>query len=105
MVGLIIAIIMQPSALINNTLAIVIIMLPSLFFIYMIITKPHLLLIDNYFFKKHSDAITIDHKYNIEKINKQREVDKILEKIHKKGMQSLTKKEKQILDEYSKTTR
>jgi len=105
LVGLIVAVIMQPSALVNNTLAIVIILVPSVFFIYMIITRPHLLLIDNYFFKKHNDAITIDHKYNIEKIDKQKEVDRILEKIHNKGMNSLTQKEKQALNDYSKATK
>jgi len=102
LVGLIVAVIMQPSALINNTWAIVIIMVPSVFFIYMIITRPHILLIDNYYFKKHSDTITIDHRYNIEKTNKQMEIDRILEKIHKKGMKSLTSKEKQMLEDYSK---
>jgi membrane associated rhomboid family serine protease len=102
LVGLIVAIIMQPSALTNNTWAILIIMVPSVFFIYMIITRPHLLLIDNYYFKKHSDAITVDHKYNIERINKQQEIDRILEKIHKKGMRSLTDKEKQALEDYSR---
>lgn len=100
--GLIIAIVMQPSALLNNTWAIIIIALPSVFFIYMIITRPHILLIDNYFFNKHSDAITVDHKYNIEKVNKQKEIDKILEKIHKKGMKSLTHKERKMLEDYSK---
>jgi membrane associated rhomboid family serine protease len=105
LVGLIITIIMQPSALINNTLAVVIIMVPSVFFIYIIITRPHLLLIDNNFFRKHSNVVTIDHKYNIEKINRQQEIDRILEKIHRKGIKSLTKKEKQALDEYSKTTK
>lgn len=102
LVGLIVALIMQPSALINNTWAIAIILLPSVFFIYMIITRPRMLLIDNYFFNKHSDAITVDHKYNIEKINKQQEIDRILEKIHKKGINSLTIKEKQMLEDYSR---
>jgi membrane associated rhomboid family serine protease len=102
LVGLIVAIILHPSALINNTWAIVIIMVPSVFFIYMIITRPHMLLIDNYFFNKHSDAITVDHKYNIDITNKQKEIDRILEKIHKKGMKSLTDKEKQTLKEYSR---
>jgi membrane associated rhomboid family serine protease len=105
LIGLIVAVMMQPSAIINNTWAIVIIMLPSVFFIYMIITRPHFLLVDNYFFKKHSDAITVDHKYNMERIDRQQEVDRILEKIHKKGMNSLTQKEKQTLDAYSKTTK
>ncbi len=102
LVGLIVAIIMQPSALINNTWAIVIIILPSVFFIYMIITRPHILLIDNYFFNKHSNAITVDQKYNIQRTGKQQEIDKILEKIHKKGMGSLTNKEKQTLKDYSR---
>jgi membrane associated rhomboid family serine protease len=102
LVGLIIAIILHPSVLIDNTWAIVIIMLPSVFFIYMIITRPHILLIDNYYFKKHSDAITIDHRYNMEKTNKQKEIDRILEKIHRRGMKSLTPKEKQMLEDYSK---
>lgn len=102
LIGLIVAILMQPSALLNNTWAIAIIMLPSVFFIYMIITRPHILLIDNYYFKKHSDAITIDHRYNVEKANKQQEIDRILEKIHKRGMNSLTGKERQMLKDYSK---
>ena len=33
--------------------------------------------------------------------NKQQEIDAILEKIHKKGMKSLTKKEKDTLAAYS----
>src|SRR4029078_9135388 len=77
LVGLIVAVIMQPSALINNTWAIVIIMLPFVFFIYMILTRPHLLLVDNFFYKKHSDPLTVDHKYNIERTNKQQEIDRI----------------------------
>jgi hypothetical protein len=105
LLGLIVAVIMHPSALVNNTLAIVIIMLPSVVFIYMIVTRPHLLLIDNFFYKKHHDAITVDHKYNIEKIDKQKEIDRILEKIHKKGMNSLTQKEKQTLNDYSKAAK
>ena len=102
LVGLIVAIIIQPSALINNTWAIVIIMLPCVIFIYIIITRPYVLLIDNFFFRKHSDVITVDHKYNLEKTSKQKEVDRILEKIHKKGMNSLTTKERQMLKDYSK---
>jgi hypothetical protein len=102
LIGLIVAIIMHPSVIITNTWAIVIIMLPSLAFIYIIITRPHVLLIDNYFFNKHSNAVTIDHKYNIERKDKEQEINRILEKIHKKGMKSLTDKEKQMLQEYSR---
>jgi membrane associated rhomboid family serine protease len=102
LIGLLIAVIMQPSALINNTWAIVIIAIPTLVFIYIIITRPHILLIDNYFFKKHSNAITVEHRYNMERVSKQEEIDMILEKIHKKGIKSLSAKEKQALEKYSK---
>ncbi|SFP72533.1 rhomboid family intramembrane serine protease [Parafilimonas terrae] len=102
LIGLIVAIIMHPSVLVTNTWPIVIIMLPSVVFMYIIITRPHSLMIDNYFFNKHSNAVTIDHKYNIEKRSKEQEIDRILEKIHKKGMKSLTDKEKQMLQEYSR---
>ena len=48
LIGLLTAILMQPSALINNTWAIVIIAVPAIVFIYIIVTRPHVLLIDNY---------------------------------------------------------
>lgn len=103
--GMLIAILMMPSVLVTNYFPILIICIPSLVFIYIIIKKPHLLLIDDYFFKTYRDRGTIDHRYNMEKADRQKEVDMILEKIHKKGIKSLTAREKQILDEYSKTVR
>jgi len=103
--GMLIAILMVPSVLVTNYFPILIICIPSLAFIYIIIRKPHLLFIDDYFFKTSRDRATIDHRYNMEKADRQKEVDMILEKIHKKGIKSLTSKEKQILDEYSKTVR
>ncbi len=102
-IGMILAILLEPAALPDNYITILVIIVPASFFIYMIITRPHLLLIDNYFFKKHSNYYSIDHKYNAEKKARQQEIDTILEKIHRKGINSLTKKEKEILDEYSRT--
>jgi len=103
--GMIIAILMEPSAIVENYLPILAISLPCIIFIYIIITRPHTLMIDDYFFKKHKRNTTIDQRYNIQKNDRQKEVDMILEKIHKKGMRSLSAREKQILDEYSKTVR
>lgn len=62
-------------------------------------------MVDNLFYKQHSKYYTIEDKYNSKKANAQRQVDQILEKIHKRGMNSLTRKEKEILDEYSKTVK
>ena len=103
LIGLVLAILLEPSTLIQNYLPILVITIPAIFFIYVIVTRPHLLLIDNLFFKAHRDFYSIDHKYNAEKANRQKEVDRILEKIHRKGMGSLTSKEKQTLKEHSQT--
>jgi len=73
-------------------------------FLYIIITRPHLLLVDNLFFRRHSDA-TIDHRYNMERADQQQEVDRILDKISRKGMKSLTAKERETLKNYSKKAR
>ncbi|MEP7141952.1 MAG: DUF6576 domain-containing protein [Ferruginibacter sp.] len=51
------------------------------------------------------DFYSVDHKYNADKNNRQKELDKILDKINKKGMGSLSKREKVKLTEYSKLTR
>jgi hypothetical protein len=94
----------HPAAFAENYFIILVITLPSLFFIYMIITRPHFLLVDNHFFRKREEQFySIDHRYNAEKRDRQKEVDAILEKIHKKGMKSLTTKEKELLAQYSKT--
>lgn len=103
--GMLIGILLDPSVLRNNLLAILVILIPSLVFLYIIIKKPHLLMVDNLFYKQHSTYHTIEDKYNSRKIDTQKQVDKILEKIHKRGINSLTKKEKDMLDEYSKTVR
>ena len=101
-IGMLVAIALQPSALVENYITILIIAVPTLVFIYLIITRPHILLIDNLFFKTHKDYYSVDHKYNEKKSTQQQEIDKILDKINKRGINSLSQKEKQMLKEFSK---
>ncbi len=101
LIGMIAGILFDPAALVNNYITIAIILIPTLIFIYLILTRPHVLLIDNFFFKKHPTHYTIEDKYNLDKVSKQKEIDRILEKISKSGMSSLTKKEKDTLKDYS----
>jgi len=105
LIGMLIGIALYPAALTENSLPILLIAVPSIAFIYVIITRPYILLIDNNYFKTHQHYHTIDDRYNAEKTNRQNEVDRILDKISKKGMKSLTPKEKEILEDYSKTIR
>ncbi|KFF05117.1 rhomboid family protein [Flavobacterium reichenbachii] len=100
-IGMLIAVILFPHSLTENYVPIAIVLIPCIIFIYIIITKPYILYIDNYFFKTHKKYYSIDHKYNEQKVNQQQEIDKLLDKISKKGIKSLSKNEKQKLEEYS----
>ena len=99
--GMLVAILLYPSMLIDNAFTILIVAVPAIAFILFILYKPEALLIDNYFFKNHH-YLTVEDKYNLRQRNKQQDLDKLLEKIHQRGMDSLSRKEKEQLKEYSK---
>jgi len=82
-------------------LTIFIIAIPAIAFIVFIIYKPEALLVDNVFYRKNKRFLTIEDRTNISRKEKQQQIDDILEKIHKKGMHSLTKKERLLLEEYA----
>ena len=101
MAGVLLAILLAPSILVTNTFAIAIISVPAIAFIIFIVYKPEALLIDNLFFKNHHNY-TVEDRYNDNKANKQKELDRLLEKIHNRGISSLSKKERETLEEYSR---
>jgi len=105
LLGMTVALLIHPSAFLENYLTILIIVLPTVAFIYIIIMKPQLLLIDNFYFKTHNHYYSIDHKSNEQKHNNEKEIDKILDKINKAGLNSLTTKERLKLKQYSKKVR
>jgi membrane associated rhomboid family serine protease len=102
LIGLLLAVVLYPSALAENYWIILIIALPTLLFVYLIITKPSVLLLNSGFFKPEKKYHDIDHKYKEEKIGKQQELDRLLEKIKRNGMNSLSAKEKARLEELSR---
>jgi membrane associated rhomboid family serine protease len=99
--GMLVAILLYPSAIVDNTFALFVVAIPAIAFILFIIYKPQALLIDNFYFKKHK-RLTVEDKYNLNKRKRQQDLDKLLEKIHKTGIDSLSKKERELLKEYSK---
>lgn len=105
LIGMVVALLMRPYALVENYVTILIISVPAIVFIFLIIKRPHFLLVDNFFYKAHQRHYNIDNKYNEEQFNRQQEVDRILDKINKTGMRSLTRAEKEKLEEYSKRIR
>lgn len=100
-VGLLIAIGINPSIIETNYFPIILILIPSLTFLYLIVKKPHFLIVQNPF-SKSKNVFTIEDKYNSIKATKQNELDRILDKINKKGYDKLSKKEKDKLNELSK---
>ncbi len=101
-IGLVTALLIQPSATSSNYITILLITIPTLVFIYLIITKPHILMTDSISLKKKNPPLNFEHKYNAQKVNEQKELDKLLDKISKKGIDKLSKKEKQRLEDFSK---
>ena len=101
LVGMATGLIMFPSAFAANYPTILLIALPAVAFIILIIKRPSVLLINNLFFNKHRH-LNLEDRYNLNKRSQQKEIDDILEKIHKRGMSSLTKREKSMLEEYSR---
>jgi membrane associated rhomboid family serine protease len=97
--GMLIAILMYPSSLVSNFFAILIVAIPAIAFIAFIVYKPEALLIDDFF--KRKKYLTQEDRYNLSKKSKQQQLDDLLEKIHKKGMNSLSKKERDFLNKYS----
>ncbi|HWB91025.1 MAG TPA: rhomboid family intramembrane serine protease [Puia sp.] len=102
LIGLVLAVAMHPASLRYNYPEILVIVIPSVIFLYVIINRPGLLLVDNLFYKRHYDAYSIDQRYNMERADQQQEIDRILDKINRKGMRSLNKRERETLKEYSK---
>jgi hypothetical protein len=101
LVGLLAAIAIQPSALVYNYIPILIIVIPSAIFIYFIVKNPSFLLIDNTFKRRYN--YTVEDRYNASKRNDEEEIDRILEKIHKRGMSSLTREEREKLKAFSES--
>ncbi|MDQ6814959.1 MAG: rhomboid family intramembrane serine protease [Bacteroidota bacterium] len=99
--GMIVAVFLYPQIVVENSFTLLVVAVPAIAFILFILYKPHALLIDNHFFKAHH-YLTLEDKYNVSKRNRQLDLDRLLEKIHQKGMNSLSKKEKELLKEYSK---
>ncbi len=102
LVGMATAILLRPYILVYNYLPIICFAIPAIAFFYFIVKRPHFLLIGNEHRKMETAYYTVDDRYNADKNRKQREMDDILEKIGRKGMQGLSKLEKEKLDEYSR---
>lgn len=102
LVGMLVALLMKPDAFALNYFPILLIAIPSIAFIWLMIRRPDILVVDNFWFKTHHKNYSMDDRYNAEKNNAQRDIDRILDKIHKRGMSGLSRAELEKLKEHSK---
>jgi membrane associated rhomboid family serine protease len=105
LIGMLVALVFYPDAFASNYPIILLVTVPTIAFIYLIVTRPYILLVNNLYFKKHKNYYSIDHKYNEERKLQQQEIDRILDKISEKGMSSLSKAEKEKLKRHSRAVR
>ena len=100
LIGMLVSLLMYPDVLVHNWLPVLVILLPGLALIFIMIRKPELILIDK---KTQEKQLNQEDRYNRYKRDRQQEIDRILEKINQKGINSLSRKERDILDEYSRS--
>ncbi len=98
-IGMLIAIMLKPEILETNLLVIALVIIPAIVFIYLIVTRPEILILGPT--RTKQAYITKDDRYNSLRKEKQTDIDAILDKISEKGIDSLTREEKRTLDEYS----
>ena len=91
---------LYPEKIFDNTLPILLTLVPALVFLYLVYRKPTYTVTGS--FVNRSFGETKDDRYYHEKRQRQAELDKILEKIHTSGFDSLTPKEKDRLDKLSR---
>ncbi len=100
--GLILAITLVPTALTQNYIAISLLLIPSMIFIGIMRIKPDFLAFKKVITEKPEGLLTIDDRYNSSKIDKEKEINALLDKISQQGLHKLSKEERQRLEELSK---
>jgi membrane associated rhomboid family serine protease len=94
--GVFLTMAMQPSILKTNWWIILLIVVPSVAFLILMVKKPEIMMIDNYWGIDFAERKQ-EHKVKKSQINRIR-LDYLLEKIKREGLDSLSKKERAALE-------
>ena len=100
LMGLLTAVLMDPTALQVNLTVILLLAIPSIAFIILLVLRPNILILDNPFGNRRGYE-TKDDQYHARKLAEQQEIDRILDKVKKNGLHSLTPEEKENLKRFS----
>lgn len=96
-IGMLMTIALRTELLQTSLPTVLLLLIPSVFFIIWIIRKPEAMLVENIFTQKQGFQ-TMEDRYNTRRAKHEKEVDRILEKISKRGIESLTAQEKEVLN-------
>lgn len=99
--GMLMALAFVPSAFGQSYLLVLSVLIPSLVFLVIVVKSPYLLWIENKRGAGQDRFFDIDDRYNHERQQRQNELDQLLDKIGKRGLNSLSGRERKRLDELS----
>jgi membrane associated rhomboid family serine protease len=101
LVGLATAVILLPELLLTSYVAIAAIVVPTLAFFYLLVKKPEVIVLGN-LFRSTPAYQTVDDKYHARQQAQAEDLDRLLDKINHKGLESLSAREKKQLEELSR---
>jgi len=101
-VGMLMTIVLYPSVLQKHPWVLAAFLLPCIIFFFLLYRYPEMMMIDNFIGKKYKEVKLKVQESQLEKVvDPEEELNRILEKIRKQGMASLTKQEKRDLKKFS----
>ena len=101
-VGMVMTIALYPQVLELHPWVLAAFLLPCIIFFFLLYRYPEFMLVNNFFDRKYKDLKGKIQESQMEKVvDPEEELNRILEKIRKQGMNSLTKKEKRDLKRFS----
>ncbi len=101
-VGMIMTIALYPSVLQAHPWVLAAFLLPCIIFFFLLYRYPEMMMVDNFIGKKYKVLKSKIEESQLEKVvDPEEELNRILEKIRKEGMESLTKQEKRDLKRFS----
>ena len=96
--GLLLTVLVFPSTLQSQPLVIISMLILAGGFLYLVLTYPEMLLIDNFWRKRFSKAVRPNKKGPV---NREQELNALLEKVNKVGYEKLSQQEKDRLKDLS----
>ena len=115
--GMLLAIVLKPSVLQENSFYIFLVLVPTVVFLYLLVQRPEMMHIDNFFQKEWKNLRSKSHSsYSNDSNNtstsnrrsrrspqsEAEELDALLDKVNRKGLDQLTEAEKARLEELSR---